>query len=69
MVAGYCSLCRVESCRASPFTEGGGAFDLGRLRGAAPGPGFWGRAPRRQRWDRFKHLEEMGADPGQQVSG
>lgn len=22
MVAGYCSLCRVESCGVSPFTEG-----------------------------------------------
>lgn len=61
MVAGYSSLCRVESCGVSLFTEG----TLDVCSGVGAGlllKGFRAEHQRLQRWDRRKHLMEVGAD-------
>lgn len=61
MVAGYSSLCRVESCGVSLFTEG----TLDVCSGAGTGlllKGFRAEHQWLQRWDRRTHLTEVGAD-------
>lgn len=50
MVAGYCSLCRVESCGGSPFTEGRLIFRPGFCRSMHRADWAVGGAKHTQRW-------------------